>query len=283
MKNITLKNNMEIPRLGMGTWYLGEKASTCIQELEALREGIDLGITLIDTAELYGYGASEELIATAIKKYDRESLFIVDKVMPQNATRNKIFEHLNASLERLDVDYIDLYLLHWPTGNDLQEVVDCFEEMVKSKKIKSWGVSNFDTDDMKELLKCNNGNNCVVNQVLYNLGSRGIEYDLMPYLHKNNIALMAYSPLTQAGNYAKGILKNETLVTIAKKYNIKPIQLLLTFVMQNENIIAIPRSGKAQHIKELQEAANIKLKQEDYTALDKEFPAPDHKTELHIE
>lgn len=168
-KEIKLSNGMEMPRLGMGTWFLGENRSKDAEETAALRAGIDAGIRLIDTAEMYGDGRSEQLIGRAIQGYDRSRLFLVSKVYPHNAGRRKIFKSLQQTLKNLQTDYLDLYLLHWRGGIPLEETVECMEQLVKEGKIRSWGVSNFDTDDMEELFSVPNGNHCVVNQVLYHL------------------------------------------------------------------------------------------------------------------
>lgn len=279
---IKLSNGMEMPRLGMGTWFLGEKKQKDAQETAALRAGIDAGIRLIDTAEMYGDGKSEQLIGRAIQGYDRSKLFLVSKVYPHNAGRRKIFKSVQQTLKNLQTDYLDLYLLHWRGAVPLEETVECMEQLVKEGKIRSWGVSNFDTDDMRELLSVPNGNHCVVDQVLYHLGSRGVEYDLLPWLEEHQIPLMAYCPLAQAGDLQKDLLKSSTVKEIAKDHNITPMQVLLAFVLYQPNVIAIPRSGKAEHVLQNWNARKIRLTDVEYGLLDKAFPAPKQKTYLDI-
>lgn len=281
-KYLKLKNGASIPRLGMGTWFLGEDLDKRQQEIEAIQTGIDLGITLIDTAEMYGNGLSEQLVGQAVKGYDRSQLFLVSKVLPTNAGRKKIRRSLNHTLKFMRTDYLDLYLLHWRGPIPLEETVQCMEELVQEGKIRSWGVSNFDVDDMEELIRVPGGENCAVNQVLYHLGSRGIEYDLLPWMNSHHMPVMAYCPLAQAGDLRKDLLNNSVLNSIADKHHISVMQLLLAFVLRKENVIAIPRSGKKAHVKENVKAQEILLDQEDLINIEKEFPGPDRKTFLDI-
>lgn len=279
---IVLKSGDRMPRFGMGTWYLGESKQKEKEELKALQTGIEAGIKLIDTAEMYGNGKSERLIGKAVASCQRENLFLVSKVLPSHAGERQIFSSLDETLRRLRTDYLDLYLLHWRGSVPLQETVCCMEELVKSGKIKQWGVSNFDTEDMEELYRIPNGNNCAVNQVLYHMGSRGVEYDLLPWLKRHHIPLMAYCPLAQAGELRTGMLQHPVLEQVAKKYSASKLQILLAFVLHDKDIIAIPRSGKAEHVLENWKAKDIVLKEEDYRALESAFPAPNHKTYLDI-
>jgi len=279
---LKLNDGSRMPRLGMGTWYLGENKAARKQEIEALRAGIHDGCSLIDTAEMYGSGKSEQLIGEAIKGIDRSSLFIVSKVYPHNAGRAHIFDALDRSLRNLRTDYLDLYLLHWRGQVPLRETVECMEQLVKEGKIRRWGVSNFDTDDMEELFSVKNGDHCAVNQVLYHLGSRGVEYDLMPWLEEHHVPLMAYCPLAQGGDLRRGLLNNKAVQMVAEQRHITAMQVLLAFVLHHENVIAIPRSGKAEHVLENCQAAEIKLTEEEYRLLDRAFPAPDHKVWLDI-
>ena len=281
-KEIKLSNGMEMPRLGMGTWFLGENRSKDAEETAALRAGIDAGIRLIDTAEMYGDGRSEQLIGRAIQGYDRSRLFLVSKVYPHNAGRRKIFKSLQQTLKNLQTDYLDLYLLHWRGGIPLEETVECMEQLVKEGKIRSWGVSNFDTNDMEELFSVPNGNHCVVNQVLYHLGSRGVEFDLLPWLKEHNVPLMAYCPLAQAGDLQKDLLQSSAVKEVARIHGITPMQVLLAFVLYKENVIAIPRSGKAEHVLQNLEAGKVHLTVEEYARLDAAFPAPRKKIYLDI-
>lgn len=279
---LKLNDGSRMPRLGMGTWYLGENKAARKQEIEALRAGIHAGCSLIDTAEMYGSGKSEQLIGEAIKGIDRSSLFIVSKVYPHNAGRAHIFDALDRSLRNLRTDYLDLYLLHWRGQVPLRETVECMEQLVKEGKIRRWGVSNFDTDDMEELFSVKNGDHCAVNQVLYHLGSRGVEYDLMPWLEEHHVPLMAYCPLAQGGDLRRELLNNKAVQMVAEQRHITAMQVLLAFVLHHENVIAIPRSGKAEHVLENCQAVEIKLTEEEYRLLDQAFPAPDHKVWLDI-
>lgn len=280
--NITLKNGMKMPRLGMGTWMLGEHPPIWQQEKKALRAGLDAGFTLIDTAEMYGNGLSEQLIGEALEGYQREKLFLVSKVYPHNAGRPQIYDSVNQTLRNLRTDYLDMYLLHWRGSIPLEETVDAMEELVKKGKIRSWGVSNLDTSDMKELYSVPNGDHCQVDQVLYHLGSRGIEYDLMPWLEEHQIPVMAYCPLAQAGSLQRSLLKSKAVQTVAKERGITPMQVLLAFVLQKENVIAIPRSGRTEHVLQNWEVRGVVLTEEEYKMLDQAFPAPNHKTYLDI-
>ncbi|MCH5194308.1 MAG: aldo/keto reductase [Oscillospiraceae bacterium] len=281
-KFITLKNGAQMPRLGMGAWQLGDDKASRSSELEALQAGIDAGMTLIDTAEMYGSGRSEELVGEAIRGYDREKLFIVSKVYPHNAGKGMIESSAENSLKRLGTDYLDMYLLHWRGSIPLSHTVQCMESLVKQGIIRSWGVSNFDTDDMEELMRVPGGENCAVDQVLYHLGSRGIEYDLMPWLKRNNIPVMAYCPIAQAGALRASLLKSPVLNQIAERYGISIVRLLLMFVLKQENVIAIPRSSKKEHVTENSRALDFELSDEDMALINGEFPPPSRKMYLDI-
>lgn len=279
---IKLRDHSLIPSAGQGTWGMGEQAAAKDQEVAALQYGIDKGMTLIDTAEMYGAGGAELVVGEAIQQYDRSSLYIVSKVYPHNAGRDKIFEACHNSLTRLKTDYMDLYLLHWPGRIPLEETAACMEELVAQGKIKRWGISNFDTADMKALWQVKDGNKCVVNQVLYHLGSRGIEYDLLPWMEEHNVATMAYCPLAQAGHLRKDLLTNEGVTAVANKYQISPAQVLLAFVLSKDNMIAIPKAVNKAHIDENAAALKIKLDNDDIKLLSKHYPVPAYKTPLDI-
>ncbi|MCH5347706.1 MAG: aldo/keto reductase [Oscillospiraceae bacterium] len=281
-KYIQLKNGSQMPRLGMGAWCLGDNTAKRSEEIEALQAGIDSGLTLIDTAEMYGSGRSEDLIGEAIKDYDRKDLFLVSKVYPYNAEKGKIENSVKSSLKRLGTDYLDMYLLHWRGSIPLSHTVRCMEELVKQGIIRNWGVSNFDTDDMKELMEVPDGQNCAVNQVLYHLGSRGIEYDLLPWHREKDIPIMAYCPIAQAGALRTSLVKAPILNQIADKYNISIVQLLLLFVMRNDNMTAIPRSSKKEHVLENSRVLDLELTDEDMRLINSEFPPPAKKMYLDI-
>lgn len=280
--DLILKDGSKLAKLGLGSWNLAMNLSKREDEIEAIRRGISEGINLIDTAEMYGNGASESLIAEAIKGINRNELYLVSKVLPENAGGNRLETSLDASLKRLNTDYLDLYLYHWRGDYPLEETVDKLEEMVKKGKILRWGVSNFDIDDMKELLAIPAGKNCMVNQVLYHLGSRGIEYELLPFLKKEGILVMAYCPLAQAGSLKDKLVDNPVLKEVASAYGITVMQLLLAFVMRMENVSAIPKSGKISHVIANARVRDIYLSDEDYKRICDEFPAPTSKVRLDV-
>lgn len=279
---VELKDGTRIPRLGMGTWYLGEDFRKRQQEMKAIQAGLEAGIQLIDTAEMYGNGASEELVGQAMKEYDRDKIYLVSKVLPHNAGAKHINRSINRSLSMLCTDYLDLYLLHWRGNIPLAETVECMEELVAQGKIRHWGVSNFDTEDMEELIRVPNGEKCAVNQVLYHLGSRGIEYDLLPWQKEHDIPVMAYCPLAQAGTLRYELLNNPVLQHIAGKYHITAMQLLLLFVLRRDDIVAIPRSSREEHVLENGSVRSIQIDEKDWELIDREFPAPTRKMPLDI-
>ncbi len=278
---ITLKNGDKIPTLGVGTWYLGEPRSYKT-DLEAMKTALDIGVTLIDTAEMYGEGRAESLIGEAIRGLKREDLYIVSKVYPHNAGKKNIRNSLFNSMKRMGVTYLDMYLLHWRGSVPLAETVLCMEEFKKEGLIKNWGVSNFDTSDMKELFNVPQGENCAVNQVLYHLGSRGIDFDLVPWLKEHNVPVMAYCPMAQGGDLKRSLLTNNVLLSVASKYNISVQELLLKFVTLQDNMIAIPRSGNSEHVKKNWFIKDLVIDKQDIELIEQEFPKPTRKTYLDI-
>lgn len=282
-QKIILADGTEIPALGQGTWYLGEKESRAEQEKEALCAGIMEGMTLIDTAEMYGDGKAEMLVGQVVREVGRENLFLVSKVYPHHAGRTHIFRSCEASLRRMGIDCLDLYLLHWRGRIPLAETVECMEQLKKEGKIRRWGVSNFDTEDMKELWSVPGGRNCSVNQVLYHMASRGIEYDLLPWMRAHQVALMAYCPLAQGGDLKRGLYRNKVLLQIAGEHHASVAQILLAFAIRDRHTAAIPRSGSAVHARENAGAGEILLTQEDLKRIDREFPAPERKVSLDMQ
>ena len=283
MRKVKLHDTTLIPQLGQGTWNMGESTAIYDSEVEALRWGIDHGMTLIDTAEMYGDGAAEELVGDAIRPYNRNDLFLVSKVYPWNAGRKNIFRSCEDSLERMGTDHLDLYLLHWRGSVPLAETVECMEELKQQGKILRWGVSNFDTADMKELLHVRNGDQCQVNQVLYHLGSRGVEYDLLPFMNEHGIPMMAYCPLAQAGRLKQKLLSSRVLQEIAEAKGRTVMQILLAFTLLRDDVIPIPKASSVAHTSANREAAEIILTQEERDLLDREFPKPDRKVPLDME
>lgn len=272
----TLPSGTAIPSLGLGTWKMGENAKTADQEVQSLNRGLDLGMTLIDTAEMYAEGGAEIITGRAIEGR-RDEVFLVSKVYPHNASYQGVIDACERSLKRLKTDRLDLYLLHWRGEYDLEETVAGFEELRKSGKIRDWGVSNFDVEDMEELMKVHDGQNCAANQVLYNLARRGIEYDLLPWCQERGIPIMAYSPIEQGR-----ILRNAELIRIAKAYQATPAQLALAFVLRSRNTIAIPKSSDLHRVEENAGAGGLEISREDWAALDAAFPPPASKKPLKM-
>jgi diketogulonate reductase-like aldo/keto reductase len=255
---------------------MGEEARHAAEEAAALRLGLDLGMTLIDTAEMYGNGGAEEVVADAIAGR-RDAVFLVSKVLPQNASRKGTVAACERSLKRLGTDVIDLYLLHWRGSVPLRETIDAFETLKQAGKIRHWGVSNFDTDDMDELFALPGGRNCATNQVLYNLTRRGIEFDLLPWCRDEQIPVMAYSPIEQGR-----MLGNAALKAVAARHKATPAQVALAWLTRQDGIVAIPKAVKPQHIRENRAAADLALTDDDLAALDKAFPPPTRKKALEI-
>jgi diketogulonate reductase-like aldo/keto reductase len=279
---VTLPDGVQVPAIGQGTWYLGENNALFRGEQEALKAGIEQGMTLLDTAEMYGDGKAERLVGKTIAGMDRESLFLVSKVYPHNAGKRRIFQSCANTLDRMGVDFLDLYLLHWRGSIPLSETVACMEQLKEDGKIRRWGVSNFDTEDMEELWSVPGGNNCAVNQVLYHVASRGIEFDLLPWMREHHVPLMAYCPLAQGGDLRRGLYQNPVLQTIAAGHQATVSQVLLAFAIRGGDTIAIPRSGNRLHTLENAAADGITLTKEELRMIDREFPAPPCKTSLDI-
>lgn len=283
-KSVYFPDGRKVKNLGQGTWHIGDNPKKREQEIKALQTGIENGVSLIDSAEMYGAGKSESLVGEAIQPYNREKIFLVSKVYPHNAGEKNMFRSCENSLKRLGVDELDLYLLHWPGSIPLQETVDCFEELKKQGKIKGWGVSNFDLEDMQQLLTVRDGQKVQTNQVLYHLASRGIEYVLTDYLKEKNIPIMAYCPIIGQEPEKKEHVYNHPIIKdIAKAHNISVIQLLLSWVMNQENMIAIPKAGSPEHIKQNTDTLDIQLNKEELQQLDMAFPAPEKRVPLSIQ
>ncbi len=273
MRIIAFPGGATVPALGQGTWNMGEKPSRRAAETEALRAGIDLGMTLIDTAEMYGDGATEELLGEALKGL-RNRVFLVSKVYPHNAGGKKLQQACEGSLKRLKTDRLDLYLLHWMGSIPLAETVAGMEALKASGKIRAWGVSNLDLADMKKLNQAG-GRNCATDQVLYNVSRRGIEFDLLPALAGEGIPVMAYSPVEQ-GRLPQG----GALQTVAGRHGVTPYQVALAWVLRNPGVIAIPKAADVKHVRENRAAADLELTAEDLAAIDAAFPPPRRKTAL---
>lgn len=273
---ITLPSGQTVPALGQGTWYMGEDAAQRRNEIEALRSGIDLGMTLIDTAEMYADGEAEDVVGEAIIGH-RDDVFIVSKVLPFNASRKGTIEACERSLKRLRTDRIDLYLLHWRGRYPLEETIAAFDELQHAGKIVSWGVSNFDTEDMKELVGIGGGKAVSTNQVLYNLTRRGPEFDLIPWCGERSIPLMAYSPIEQGR-----LLDDPVLAEIAYETGGTPAAVALAWTMRGGNVIAIPKSSNLHHVRDNRKAADLRLSGDQLKRLDQAFAPPVQKTALEM-
>lgn len=274
MRTTRLKSGETIPRLGIGTWHMGERRSDRTIEAKAIAAALDLGITLIDTAEMYGEGGAEEVIAEATAGR-RDGLFIVSKVYPHNASRAGAIAACERSLKRLKTDRIDLYLLHWQGSYPLADTVAAFEKLRADGKIRHWGVSNFDVEDMEDLRAVAKGTNCASNQVLYHLGSRGIDFDLVADCQRHGEMIMAYSPLGQGA-----ILGNRALAAVAKKHGVAPSAIAIAWTMRHPHVVSIPKASNLAHVRENFAAADLVLDAEDLAALDAAFPPPNRKRSL---
>ncbi|MEV1288583.1 aldo/keto reductase [Micromonospora sp. NPDC049679] len=268
MRTLTLPGGEAVPALGQGTWGWAQDPARRSEEIAALRCGIDLGMTLIDTAEMYADGGAEELIGEAVAGR-RDGLFIVDKVLPSNASRAGTVDACRRSLRRLNTDRIDLYLLHWRSRTPVAETVEAFEQLVEAGEIRYWGVSNFDRSDMAELVAAPGGSEVATDQVLYNLTRRGPEYDLLPWCREHNVLVMAYSPIEQGR-----LLGHEGVTEVANRHDATPAQIALAWVLRSDGVCAIPRAGRPEHVRQNVAALDVRLTEEDLAELDANFPPP---------
>ncbi|MET3663258.1 aldo/keto reductase [Aquamicrobium ahrensii] len=274
IRTTSLPGGEAVPVLGLGTWMMGERKDHFADEVTALRLGLDLGVTLIDTAEMY---ADAELVVGEAVRRRRDGLFIVSKVLPSNASRDGTVAACERSLKRLGTDRIDLYLLHWRGGSRLDETVEAFEALKAAGKIRHWGVSNFDTGDMEELTALPAGGNCQSNQVLYNLSRRGVEFDLLPWSRERSMPVMAYSPIEQGA-----LANNRAIEAVAVRHGASAAQIALAWVMRNDGVIAIPKAVRPEHVRQNIAAADISLTQDDLAALDRAFAPPSRKRPLEM-
>jgi len=263
---VTLPGGERVPALGQGTWHMGEARRRVAEEAAAVRLGIELGMTLIDTAEMYGNGGAEEMVAQAAEGL-RDELFIVSKVYPHNASRAGVVAACERSLARLRTDRIDLYLLHWRGSIPLAETLAGFEQLRRDSKIRHYGVSNFDRADMAEWVALKGGDTIAADQVLYNLSRRGPEWDLVPWCRERGIAIMAYTPLGQGS-----LLRDRTLTEIASRRNATPAQVALAWLLRQQGMIVIPKAARLEHVRDNRGALDVVLTAEDLSALDRAFP-----------
>jgi diketogulonate reductase-like aldo/keto reductase len=265
-----------MPVLGLGTWRMGERSRDRAKEINALRQGLDLGMSLIDTAEMYGDGTAEEVVGEAISGR-RDEVFLVSKVYPHNASRKGVSAACERSLKRLATDRLDLYLLHWRGRVPIAETVAGFEALRSAGKIRAWGVSNFDRGDMEKLLALPEGSRCAANQVQYHLRCRGIEWDLLPLCRSRGIAVMAYSPLDEGR-----LLNNRQLAAIAKRHATKPATLALAWLLRQQQVAAIPKAADASHVHDNRAAIDLSLSAQLASELDAAFPPPQGPTPLQV-
>ena len=275
MRTVSFPDGEQVCMLGQGTWMMGERPDRRSDEIAALRLGVDLGMTLIDMAEMYGEGAAEELVGEALGDV-RDRLFLVSKAYPQNASRARLRVACEASLKRLGTDRLDLYLLHWRGSVPLGETIEAMQALRTAGMIRHWGVSNLDTDDMDELIAAG-GDGCAVNQILYNLTRRGPEHDLLPWLERHGIPIMAYSPVEQGR-----LLADQTLRRIAGAIGATPAQVALAWTLRRGNVIAIPKAGSVAHVRDNYAAIALVLSDDDMAALDDAFPAPRRRRPLEM-
>jgi diketogulonate reductase-like aldo/keto reductase len=274
MKRIALPSGEAVPALGQGTWYFGEDPDRRREEIASIRRGIELGLTLIDTAEMYGEGLAEQLVGEAIAG-QRDKVFIVSKVYPHNASRRAMHTACDNSLKRLRVDAIDLYLLHWAGDVPIDETVEAFEALKREGKIRHWGVSNLDVEQLNVLSSQSGGQAVQTNQVLYNLGQRGIEWDLLPWLRQHRIPVMAYSPFDHGR-----LLRSRALVAFARKHAMTPAQVAIAWLLAQDGVIAIPKTASVKRVEENAAAFERPLTQAQLLELDSVFPPPDGPSPL---
>jgi len=271
-----LPSGEPVPVYGLGTWMMGESEKKRADEVTALKLGLDLGATLIDTAEMYGDGEAENIVGDAIVGR-RDGLFLVSKVLPENSSRKGTVAACERSLKRLRTDRIDLYLLHWRGSTPLQHTLEAFQTLRREGKIRHWGVSNFDTDDMEELVALPGGEQCAANQVLYNLKRRRIEYDLVPFCRARNIPIMAYSPIEQGRLLGISVLK-----MVAERHGATPAQVALAWLLRKPATIVIPKATDPAHVRDNMSALDLRLTDDDVAALDQAFPPPHKKYALEM-
>lgn len=264
---------VQVPVIGQGTWRMGENRDRRKGEVAALREGIERGLRLIDTAEMYGEGGAEEVVGEAISG-KRDQVFLVSKVYPHNASRSGVAAACERSLRRLGTEHIDLYLLHWRGQYALEETVEAFERLREQGKIGRWGVSNFDLDDLQELGEPA----CATNQVLYNPEERGVEFDLLPWQQRQNMPLMAYCPLGQGG----ALLADAALQQVAQQHGVTTAQVALAWALRQPNVLVIPKASDPRHLAENAAAAELQLSADDLQAIDSAYPAPTRKQRLQM-
>lgn len=281
MKTVTLAGRT-VPAIGIGTWHMGDEPKQRAAEIATIQAGIAAGAQVIDTAEMYGAGRAESLVGEAIQDVDRQKLFLISKVLPENASKARMEQSLKASLKRLGTDYVDLYLYHWRGSVPLAETVAELNRLQDTGLIKAWGVSNFDIDDLKELWGLPQGDQAQANEDLYHLGSRGVDYAVLPWQRTHQLPLIAYSPVAQGDSWGQHLTTNPVVQEIATQHQASIYQVLLAWVIRQPQVLAIPQTSSVEHMRQNLAAGDLVLTAEDLAALDGQFPAPTHKQPLDI-
>jgi len=275
--DVSFPDGETVPALGLGTYRMGESSRSREQEIATLQLGLDSGVRVVDTAEMYGDGGAERVVGEALRGGRRDKAFIVTKVLPSNAGRRRLAAACERSLARLSIDRIDLYLLHWRGATPLAETVEAFEQLVQQDRIARWGVSNFDVDDMRELYQLAAGTRCAADQVYYSASRRGVEFDLLPLLRSHRVPLMAYCPFDEGR-----ILSDRTLAAIGRKHGVGSAQVALAWLLAKPGVVAIPKAGTAEHLRENLAATSLKLDAGDFEQIDRHWPPPARKHGLAV-
>jgi len=275
--DVTFPDGTAVPALGIGTYRMGESTRTREREIASVQSALDAGIRVIDTAEMYADGGAESVVGAALRGKRRDSAFVVTKALPSNASRSGVIAACERSLQRLQIDRIDLYLLHWRGATPLAETVDAFEHLAARGRIARWGVSNFDVSDMQEVQALASGKRCSANQVYFSVSRRGVEFDLLPWSNSRGMPLMAYSPFDEGR-----LLGDRTLASIGRKHGVGAAQVALAWLLAKPGVIAIPKAGRAEHVRENAVAASLALDADDIAQIDRRWPPPSKKQALAI-
>ncbi|WP_407887274.1 aldo/keto reductase [Levilactobacillus sp. N40-8-2] len=269
-----------VPAIGIGTWHMGDDATQRATEIAAIQAGIATGARVIDTAEMYGSGRAESLVGEALQSLDRNQIFLISKVLPENASKHRMEASLDASLQRLRTDHVDLYLYHWRGSVPLAETVAELQRLQRTGKIRAWGVSNFDVADLQELWALPGGDQAAANEDLYHLGSRGLDYAVLPWQADHDLPLIAYSPIAQGDSWGQNLATNETVIQIATAHHVTVYQVLLAWAIRNPQILAIPQTSSVAHMTQNIAAGKLTLTPAELAALDQQFPRPTKKEAL---
>ncbi|GEO70689.1 aldo/keto reductase [Levilactobacillus acidifarinae] len=281
MKTITLAGQT-VPAIGIGTWHMGDDPQLRAAEIATIQAGLAAGARVIDTAEMYGSGRAESLVGEALHGIDRQKVFLISKVLPENASRARMQRSVEASLKRLGTDYLDLYLYHWRGNIPLAETVAELQRLQDQGLVKAWGVSNFDVADLNELWALPQGPNAQANEDLYHLGSRGLDYAVLPWQRQHHLPLIAYSPVAQGDAWGQHLTTNPVVQQLANKYQVSIYQILLAWVIRHDQVLAIPQTSSVAHMRQNLAAGDLTLSAADLAALDGQYPAPTHKLPLDV-